>query len=126
MKNLLFLIAASCGLLLACKHARRDQQTVEWKCGEGALSITKTFPKDHSGELTLTLDKHSLCQSNGIKVLIASAEQTVFLDTIVKFPFAQTWKTDRKDSITVTTDVVGVPSNIRCIRLGEVTCTVKY
>lgn len=126
MKTSIFPILLLALLLPACKNSRYTPQTLEWTCGEGALTVTKTLTVGKPGDLTLTLGPSSLCQSDGIKVVVTANGKPVYEEIVSKFPFTQTWKLEPKASVSITTEVTDVESNIQCIRLGEVTCTAKY
>lgn len=116
------------GLILACntKPTAGDYKTLEWFCGRGALTVTKTFEASRHGKVLLALDNSSLCKSSGIRMQVMAGGKAIFEETVAEFPFNRDWDIESGADMSVTTRVVDVDSSIQCIQLGDVRVTVKY
>lgn len=125
MKNLLFAIALLM-LFAYCGKTPLDTGTMAWSITEDSLTIEKAFTIN-ANQLTLTIDRASLCPNQDIQVRVFVDDQEEFNQTAYDYP--QTIQVNLPSSeadVKVITSSIANNSLILCVWMGVVNVTLKY
>jgi hypothetical protein len=126
MKHLLFLISFTL-LISACQQSDNSQFTHEehWIVGDSVALDKRTIDNIDNEQLKFSLDRGSLCPSNGIELIIKNGTNLVLKQKIETMPFETIIEGYTNLEIQTETYIVQNPKGV-CITLGHAKCAISY